>query len=105
MIVARIVKNKQPRISVWLDDKEEDQRILKKFHCIVCGKIVFEYYNSVKLIVPGKHYKKTPKVIQCNGTMIVDKLTNEITHIPFYELANNKHRYCQTRCKTKYWIS
>jgi uncharacterized protein with PIN domain len=103
MIVARCISGKQPRISVWLDESED--KTLKKFHCVICGKIVFEYYNPIRIIIPGRHYKKTPKVIQCNGTVIIDKLSDEVVHIPPYELINNKHRYFQTRCHAKYWIS
>lgn len=77
------------KISVWLDDSEKDKKSLKAFHCLVCGHVVFEYYNNVRLIVPGEQAEgKSPKVVQCQGTITVFKGGERIT----------------TRCKTKYWI-
>jgi len=73
-------------ISVWLDDSND--KVLKKFHCINCGHVVFEYYNSVDLIVNGEHFEKKPKVIMCHGTY----------SDPSTELFNS-------RCKTKYYVS
>ncbi|HJZ04281.1 MAG TPA: hypothetical protein VJ327_00265 [Patescibacteria group bacterium] len=79
----------RPKISVWLDDKKNDE--LKKFHCLHCGKVVFEYYNSAKIIVPGEmgETKKSPIVVQCNGAMM--------------EYDSRGYQF-NSRCKAKYWI-
>lgn len=79
---------KKPAISVWLDDTEENY--IKPFHCVVCGKVVFEYKNNTLLIVPGEmpNAVKRPRVVQCHGSITVNKDNQVIT----------------TRCRTKYWI-
>jgi len=83
----KVSHKEPPRISVWLDDSDDTE--LKRFHCIVCGKVVFEYYSSVKIIIPGEHTIKRPKVIQCHGT--IDR--------------RGEGDYRTERCKAKYWIS
>ena len=89
MQVPTVISGEQPRIQVWLDNEKKQEKELKKFHCLVCGKVVFEYYNSVRMIIPGEpEFTKSPKVIQCHGTISVYKNGNQIT----------------TRCKAKYWV-
>jgi hypothetical protein len=39
-------------ITVRLDNKNTDQ--LKKFHCVMCGYILFAYYDSLQILVPGE---------------------------------------------------
>jgi len=82
------ISGEQPKISIWLDNNRSNE--LKKFHCPVCGKVVFEYYNDAKIIMPGedKTIMKSPIVIQCHGAIQVYKNGYPIT----------------TRCKAKYWI-
>jgi hypothetical protein len=75
------VATSERHISVWLTDDNDD--VLKKFHCIHCGKVVFEFYSSANIIVPGDHQQNNPKVIMCRG---VDKDTG-------------------VRCKAKYFVS
>ena len=69
----------QPKISVWLDNNRSDE--LKKFHCPICGKVVFEYYNDVKILMPGdmQGYGKSPIVIQCHGAITIIKNGYPIT--------------------------
>lgn len=88
MQTPMVLSGEQPKISVWLDNNKSDE--LKKFHCPVCGKVVFEYYNDVKIILPGEmgEVKKSPIVIQCHGSITVYKNGFPIT----------------THCKAKYWI-
>jgi len=76
------------KISVWLDDDSEDQ--LKKFRCPMCGKVVFEYYSSIRIIMPGEMEgaKKSPIVVQCNGA-----ITEYVNGT-----AVNRH------CHTKLWV-
>jgi hypothetical protein len=52
-------------ISVWLTQSKQ-KRI---FRCVNCGKIVFEYYGNVRLIVAGEHEVDFPTIIQCKGTI------------------------------------
>ena len=73
--------------SVWLGAVEEKR--LKPFRCFVCGKIVFEYFSSARMVMPGEsETMKAPIVVQCNGTMNVRENGQEYT----------------TRCKQKYYI-
>ena len=89
MQVPTILSGEQPKISVWLDDGKKHEKELKKFHCLVCGKVAFEYYNSVRMIIPGEsEYIKNPKVIQCHGTISAEK----------------DGQFFTTRCKAKYWV-
>lgn len=79
----------QPLITVLLSDSAE--RVLKDFHCSVCGKIAFQYYTNIRMVLPGSTgMVKAPKVIQCNGTLEL-------------RLSGGMRR--GTRCKTKYFVS
>lgn len=83
------ISGEQPKISVWLDNNRSNE--LKKFHCPVCGKVVFEYYNDARIIMPGEMQPtqgKSPIVVQCHGAITVYKSGFPIT----------------TRCKAKFWI-
>lgn len=61
----------KPEIGVRLSGKY--QHILKRFKCSVCGKVVFEYYNDLEIILPDAVKPwQTPIVIQCHGTTITD---------------------------------
>ena len=89
MQVPTALSGEQPRISVWLDNEKRQEKALKPFHCLVCGKVVFEYYNDVRMIVPGEpEFVKSPKVIQCHGKLSLNKNGEWIT----------------TNCKAKYWV-
>lgn len=83
-----VLSGKQPYISVWLAPERDDT--IKRFHCPICGKIVFEYYSPIKIMVNGDmgEAKKAPIVVQCHGTISVVKNGQEIT----------------THCKAKYMI-
>ena len=83
-----IITGKQPEISIWLDDSKENEHYPKKFHCPVCGKVVFEYYGYPRMIVVGGHELKDAKIIQCHGTIKTIKNGYE----------------CTTRCKARYSI-
>ncbi len=88
MQVPFILSGEQPKVSIWLDNRRDDQ--IKQFHCPVCGKVVFEYYNDIKIIMAGEpgEVKKAPIVVQCHGSITVMKSGYPVT----------------TRCKAKYWI-
>lgn len=103
MMVPAAFRNKFPEISVLLDDSDDD--IIKKFHCLVCGWVVFEYYNYVKIIVAGKHLHKSPKVIQCNNMVTMDTVTKQVAHVTTEDYNANRGRYFKIKCRTKYWIS
>lgn len=78
----------QPKISVWLDNNRSTE--LKKFHCPVCGKVVFEYYNDAKIIMPGEMEAvgHSPIVIQCHGQVSIYQNGYPVS----------------ARCKAKFWI-
>jgi len=109
MLAPKPITGKQPEISIWLDDSELDKKILKKFHCVVCGGVVFEYYDSINIIIAGKHFQKAPKVILCKNRIVIDVFNSVvIAPTPGFiatEFRINRHRYKQSRCDTKYWIS
>ena len=89
MQVPTILSGEQPKISVWLDDDKKREKSLKQFHCLVCGKVIFEYYSNVRMIIPGEpEFIKSPKVIQCHGTITINK----------------NGQFISTRCKSKYWV-
>lgn len=83
-----IESGKQPEVTILLDDSND--RALKKFHCTICGKVTFEYYSSIRVILPGiGNPVKAPVVIQCHG--VVESYKNG--------------RLMTTRgCKAKYYI-
>jgi len=104
MLVPKPFADIPPQITVFLDDTEDE--ILKKFHCVVCGKTVFEYYGNVHFIISGKHTQKRPKVVQCNNIVVMDNLTKQVvSNITAEEYNFNRDRYFKTKCGTKYWIS
>jgi len=67
MLPSRLQSNDEAIITVWLDENENHAKILKQFRCCVCGRIVFEYYGSVRMILPSGHTISKPKVVQCKG--------------------------------------
>ena len=66
MIVPYRTTGKKGKISVWLDDATPSE--LKPFFCPVCGKIVFEYYSTTNLVIPGGGEKidSGTIVVQCH---------------------------------------
>jgi hypothetical protein len=89
MIPSRLQSNCEREITVWLDERKENEKILKQFRCCVCGKVVFEYYGKLKMILPGGHSVSEPKVIQCKGRIS----------------GNNQFgQWENTSCNTKYYI-
>lgn len=77
----------EENISVWLT---HDSKKKKSFRCVNCGKICFEYFGNVKLIVAGDNTVEAPTIIQCKGT------------IEKYDIFGDKY---SERCHTKYVIS
>lgn len=68
MEVPYKLSGQQPNIGVRLSSKLSDEK--KRFHCPVCGKVVFEYYSPIEVLVPNSlEYWQTPLVIQCHGTI------------------------------------
>ena len=77
------------RASVYLDDSSETEP--KEFHCPSCGKIVFEYFSSVQIVMPGMaEFATAPLVVQCNGSKSV--------------WSKEKNQYINILCKIKYYI-
>ena len=65
-------------ITVRLDNKNTD--VLKKFHCSVCGHVVFGYYDTVVMLLPGddvgdalKEHKNAVDEIICLYNWVDDK--------------------------------
>jgi len=87
MQVPQCINKKECVISVWLDENKDDEKTLKKFHCPVCGKVMFEYYNRLRMIVPGKNESSEGVVVECRGVV---KEYDEVSK----QLKNTK---CRTR--------
>jgi len=90
MLQPAAITGEKGAISVWLDGTSNNS--LKAFHCTVCGKVVFEYYSAVKIVMAGDNEgapRQTPIVIQCHGQ--VESYANG------YKKA--------LPCKTKYFLS
>lgn len=51
MLAHEIITGVQQKITVMLDQTTDD--ILKEFRCNGCGAIMFQYYGSIKLLLPG----------------------------------------------------
>jgi len=57
-------------ITVWLSNEPMESRSKKSFRCCVCGHLVFEYYDHVRMIMPGvQGFAKAPVVVQCHGIL------------------------------------
>jgi len=73
-------------ITVRLDNKNTDQ--LKKFHCVICGYILFAYYDSLQIMVPGEENPEE-----------YTKLKNAVEEIECQQrrrLSNGKYDRCRT---------
>lgn len=91
MQVPKLAAGIQPTITVILDNDPRFSRSRKAFHCLVCGKVCFEYYTNVKIVLPGEREPDTsaaPLAIQCHGRVDVMRGGD----------------YRATTCKTKYWV-
>lgn len=78
-------------ITVKLDNENTDQ--IKKFHCVQCGNVIFAYYDSLTMLVPGS---ETP-----DEFVALDNAVNEIecTH----RFRDSKGYY--SRCRTVYILN
>lgn len=62
-------------ITVWLSNEPTESQIKKGFRCVICGHLVFEYYDSVRMIMPGiQGFSHAPLIVQCNG-VLKEKIT------------------------------
>lgn len=87
-MIPTLITGIRPTISIWLDSLSDTK--MKQFHCLVCGKIVFEYYNAVRMVLPGEpEYRKSPVIVQCHGMIEV----------------YDEHKVRRSRCKTRYYIA
>lgn len=88
MIAPYALTDEKPYITVWLDNSRTD--IKKYFRCSVCGSGLFKYYDSLKVIVPGRiDTGENPFVIICYGK---------------YEFTTPMGRMVAPPCRTTYWI-
>lgn len=62
-------------IAVFLDYSQKTE--VKAFHCSVCGYVVLQYYDHLKMFVPGegpRNPEDKPKVtIQCGNNQCKTK--------------------------------
>lgn len=85
-----------PRITVLMDSSNELVR--KRFHCPVCGKVSFEYFGSLRGLVPGSQNEESSGamvVIHCRGRMpeyALDETTGELVLVP-----GGKYRECNAQ--------
>jgi hypothetical protein len=73
-------------ITVRLDNKNTTD--LKKFHCVICGYILFAYYDSLQIMVPGEE----------NPDEYI-KLKNAVEEIECQQrrrMSNGKYDRCRT---------
>lgn len=54
------IKDYEPQAVTVILDQNED-RVRKSFHCIVCCNTVFEYYGGIKIILFGHFNERTNK--------------------------------------------
>ena len=88
-----IITGENPLVYVGLDERKQNEKYLKQFRCSICGKVVFEYYTNVNMIVPGEppdNGREKILVIQCHGTIT--------TH-------TDNGMLITSRCKSRYYIS
>lgn len=78
-------------ITIKLDNKNTDQ--LKKFHCVMCGYILFAYYDTLQMLVPGE---ETPEEYV--------ELKNAINEIECQQRRRDSKGYYD-RCRTFYILN
>ena len=89
MISPEPMTGEKSYITAWLDNSRTD--IKKTFRCNVCGAKVFQYYDSLRIVVPGKvEDGSNPIIIQCRGR---------------FEFISNIGKTVFATCKTRYWIN
>lgn len=93
MLAHEILAGSTQSITAILDQQAD--KILKDFRCNACGRIIFQYYGSIKLIMPGGveldwiDIVGRPKPIQCKNQRLVT-------------LPGGKE--VKTKCKTVYYV-
>lgn len=113
MQVPMIQSGETPHISVWLSD--EQLKIEKYFHCCVCGKILFSYFDRVNLVVVGGMPLENSRYMwECKGKTWVpnpqfnsEKVVREIVkdnHVERYDFYNEPEKVSRL-CKTIYYVN
>lgn len=88
MVAVEPLTGDKAYVTAWLDNSRTD--ILKVFRCNACGAPMFKYYDSLKLIIPGRaDTGGNPRIIQCRGR---------------FESLSSIGRTFSASCKLTYWI-
>lgn len=93
MLAHEIITGKQQGIIAFLDTTIDN--ILKDFKCNCCGRIVFQYYGGIQMLIPGElavdwiDVVGRPKPIQCKNKRMV---------------RTGDGRDVEVKCKTMYFV-
>lgn len=88
MISENYKTKEDAEITVVLDTRHA--HALKRFRCVVCGNILFEYTEPIHIILAGgPETLKTPTVVQCPHSIKIPKQHGGPVFV---------------RCKTRYFI-
>ncbi|UOF78677.1 hypothetical protein [Caudoviricetes sp.] len=93
MLAHEILTGKPQAITTILDATRDS--LLKDFKCNCCGRIVFQYYGGIMLLIPGELQVEwidivgRPKPIQCKNKRLVRTVEG---------------REVEVKCKTMYFV-
>lgn len=88
MVAPQALTGEKAYVTAWLDNSRTD--LQKVFRCNACGAPMFKYYDSLKVIIPGKvDTGGNPRIIQCHGR---------------FEAMSSIGRTFSAACKVTYWI-
>lgn len=89
MIAPEALTGETAYITAWFDDSRTD--LLKDFRCNTCGTIIFQYWDSLRSIIPGRvDSGGNHQIIMCHG------------HAKF---TNSYGQTFSAKCKATYWIN
>ena len=73
-------------VTVRLDNENTD--VKKKFHCVQCGNVVFAYYDTLHMLVPGEDNPE--------NLVELDNAVNEIECTHRFKDSRGYYNRCRT---------
>lgn len=90
MIAPEILTGEKAFVTAWFDNSRTD--ILKDFRCNTCGHLMFQYWDSLRIIAPGRvdDGQSNPSIHKCRGNA---------------RFTNNYGQSFSASCNAVYWIN
>lgn len=97
---------KRPAVTVVLDDS--NRTVKKRFYCPLCGKLAFEYYGELSILIPGAdpdNSSGSRVVVQCSGRSTKYTIDESGDLIPVVRTGPDGRTYTETvDCKAQFYV-